>query len=162
MSENNELQKLNPQIRELEIGIRDLRKVKVYPLSLAHQLSLDEIITKVIVKFDIAGTGDLDPEVIMSFFFKLVKDNIESIIGFVIDEEEILKDITNEQLSKLVLIIYDVNYEPLIKNVQSLSEKIKAQFQLERPSQQFANVMDTAQTDSSSADILKEELQEVS
>jgi len=37
MPETKTKQKLNPEIAEIEVGVRYLRKITFYPLSVAHQ-----------------------------------------------------------------------------------------------------------------------------
>ena len=43
---SDELKDLNPQIVDVEIGIRSLRKITLYPLSVTDQLKMSDLITK--------------------------------------------------------------------------------------------------------------------
>ncbi len=43
-----EQRKINPQIMEIEIGIREMRKIKIYPLSMSDQLGLTNMISTAI------------------------------------------------------------------------------------------------------------------
>jgi len=163
MSDDN--QKLNPQITSIEIGIRNLRKVTIYPLSIGDQFSVDEVIVKALSGFEVDTASEGQ---IIQFVFTVIKGNLAKIIEFVTDKEEVgggdlLKDITNDQMLAIISIIYKVNYESQIKNAQSLFSQIQQQFQLERQSPQSVN--DTEDTDlstSTDSDSIKEELQEAS
>ena len=46
MPERNEDRKLNPQIRIVEVGKKDLREVSIYPLSMKDQTDLSDIISE--------------------------------------------------------------------------------------------------------------------
>ena len=83
MSEND--QKLNPQIAEVEVGIRNLRKINVYPLSMADQIKLTDTITKAIAE-QLASASGSDIAVI-SFITNLIKGNIGTILTMTTDED---------------------------------------------------------------------------
>lgn len=127
-----EKRKLNPQIASLEIGIRNLRTIKIYPLSFGDQLEMTDLITETIQKF-IEARGDKlqeDNVEFVQFIIDLLRKNLSTIIKLISDEEDtLLKEITNVQVVDMVNIIYEMNYEESIKNVQSLFEKIKPMFQ---------------------------------
>ena len=40
--------RLNPQVAEVEIGVRNLRKITIYPLSIADQLSTTDLVSEAI------------------------------------------------------------------------------------------------------------------
>lgn len=127
-----EKRKLNPQIASLEIGIRNLRTIKIYPLSFGDQLEMTDLITETIQKF-IEARGDKlqeDNVEFVQFIIDLLRKNLSKIIRLISDEEDtLLKEITNVQVVDMVNIIYEMNYEESIKNAQSLFEKIKPMFQ---------------------------------
>ena len=127
-----EKRKLNPQIASLEIGIRNLRTIKIYPLSFGDQLEMTDLITETIQKF-IEARGDKlqeDNVEFVQFIIDLLRKNLSKIIKLISDEEDtLLKEITNVQVVDMVNIIYEMNYEESIKNAQSLFEKIKPMFQ---------------------------------
>jgi len=145
MPEKKHEKRINPQIKSVEIGILKLRKIKIYPLSMADQLSLTELINKTVKSFFESGAGSEDENlVIVSFIVKTIQDNIGRILGFISPDEKpevIMKEITNQQLSEIVRIVYQDNYEEPVKNVMSLFPTEKIQSVLERQSQQ--SVKDT-------------------
>jgi hypothetical protein len=116
---------LNPQIASVTIGVRTLRKINIYPLSLGDQLSTTNILTEAFVA--IAGASD-DVEV-AGAAVKLIEQNFPLIIEFITDAEkdtahEYLKDITNAQAVEIAEIVYEQNYASLIKKVKGLFERI--------------------------------------
>lgn len=136
MSPENQ-DKINPQVREVEVGVRSLRKIKIYPLSIADQRRLTDLIQKGILRFsqmgqEIQGSEEKAPvpetEAVMSFIqdlLELLMENVGDLVKMLTDEgEELLASLTNEQLLKVVQIVYEVNFEVLVKNVPSLLERM--------------------------------------
>lgn len=113
---------LNPTIRELQVGIRKLRTIKIYPLSMHCQFELTEIIVEAISKFTQGEENAAVKELI-----SLIQTNLRKILEFVTDEkpDELFKDMTNGQGVELAKIIYEVNYENELKNVQDLIKTIR-------------------------------------
>jgi hypothetical protein len=143
----NESAKLNPQIVDIEIGIREMRKITVYPLSMRDQLKLTDMITTAVnEQLQQSGGGDLP---LMTFIIRLIQDNIGQLITMVTDEkEDVLDDMSNMQAVEVANVLFDVNYGAVSKNFKSLSEKVKGMFQSERPLPQSASDMDTDLTTS--------------
>jgi len=138
--------RLNPQITDVEIGIRNLRKITIYPLSMADQLTLTEMVTKSAQAQIEAGGGDV---AVVSFIVKMLQENLSKILTMVTEEDEsVLNDLSNTQAVEIADVIFDVNYGSVAKNFKSLSEKVKELFQSERPSQPSANDTPTALTTS--------------
>lgn len=141
-----EKRKINPQIASLEIGTRNLRTIKIYPLSFGDQLEMTDLITDTIQKFLEARGEKLQEDNIefVQFVINLLRNNLTKIIKLISDEDEnMLKEITNLQVTELVTIIYEMNYEESIKNARSLVEKIQPMFQLTGQSQQSASDIPT-------------------
>lgn len=137
-----EKRKINPQIASLEIGTRNLRTIKIYPLSFGDQLEMTDLITETIQKFLEARGEKLQEDNIefVQFVLNLLRNNLTKVIKLISDEDEkMLKEITNLQVTELVTIIYEMNYEESIKNARSLVEKIQPMFQLTGQSQQSVN-----------------------
>ena len=137
MSESiDEQKRINPQVTEVEIGIRDLRKVTVYPLSMADQLTLTDIVSKAIAEHVASmQQGGSDIEVV-ALIVKILRDNLPKILSMVTDEngDEMLGQMSNLQFAAIVETIYETNYGIVAKNFESLFGKLKALFLSERPS----------------------------
>ena len=139
----NEEKKLNPQITDVEIGVRNLRKITVYPLSMSDQLKLTDLITKSVTEqLAKADGGELS---LVSFIIKMLQENIGKIITMVTDEDaKVLEEISNSQAVEIADVLFDVNYGTVAKNFKSLSEKLTGLFQPERPLPPSVNATDIA------------------
>ena len=140
MSEHDEQAMLNPQVAEIEIGIRSLRKITVYPLSMADQLELTDLVSQALA----GATGAMEDMEVVAFITNLIRENLSRILSMVTDEkgDELLKELTNYQAANMVETIYEVNYGSVAKNFKSLFGKLAKLFPLERPLPPFAS--DTA------------------
>jgi len=136
----NEERKLNPQIVDVEIGIRSLRNITIYPLSMADQLKL----TDVIVQAAMASVNGGQDMAVPTFILQMLQENVAKILSMVTDEDEkLMSDISNLQAVAIADVLFEVNYGAVAKNFKSLSEKLKAMFQPERPLPQSVNGTDT-------------------
>ena len=133
--------RMNPQVRDLEIGIRSLRKIKIYPMSMADQLSLNDLITQTITAFFAtkASEGEQGLIAFVTFMLDLIRENMGRFVGYTTDEKDpdvFLGDITNEQAILLAEIIYEQNYVGLIKKVKALFQKMgESKLLMEEPLQ---------------------------
>lgn len=150
-SEEKLEKQLNPQIREVLIGTRELRKVTIYPLSAADQFKLSDIIQKGMAMFFEQNADDaFGPEMIAAVM-ELIKENIGSIIKIVapsIRADVFMKNVTNDQLSEIIGHVYRDNYEKPVKNVMSLFERETTVPHLERQSPRSVNDTGTPLNDS--------------
>ena len=138
--------KLNPQITDVDVGVRDLRTAKIYPLSLKDEKLFADIFQEALQKYFASGVDEGDEEQVSKFvgeILKLIEENFIKILGLVTDEDgqELFDSMTNMQASKIVMAIYRTNFEEPLKNAESLLNKVKTLFQLRRPSQPFLNDM---------------------
>jgi len=153
--ENNDLEILNPDVKEVVIGVRKLRKIKIYPLSVIDQFKVTDLFTEALGLF-LANKGSDDMQFV-ALFIAILKTNLSKILNFVIDEDEdaekLLSEITNNQLSLIASTLYEMNYEVISKNVSSLLKKLPQTTQKEsplvRPFPQSVESMDTNLTTSS-------------
>lgn len=139
--------RLNPQITETDIGVRSLRTITIYPLSMADQLKMTDLITEALNAFFLQENKE--DIVFVSFMIELIKKNLKRLLAMVADVKEnkdLLSDMTNYQASEVAKIIYEVNYESVAKNLKSLFEKVGNIFRSERLLQPF--VKPTPSTDS--------------
>lgn len=138
---------LNPQIANVTIGVRSLRKISIYPLALGDQLSVTNILKEGFVAIS-AAEDDVE---MAGIVVGLLEQNIPLILEFISDPEEIptddlIKDITNTQAVEIAEIVYEQNYASLIKKVKGLFEKIQKEMEKipsKRPLQPSVNTTDT-------------------
>ena len=119
------MSKLNPQAGMVEIGIRTLKELQIYPLSLGEQIKLSDIITKAVSQY--VNSEDQSDAAFASFITNTIQENIVNILSLVTDEkgEELLDMITNTQAVDIASLIYDMNYGGPAGNLQSLVMKAK-------------------------------------
>jgi len=145
----NKKRKINPRIRNIEIGISNLRKIKIYPLSMNDQKELIDLINEILKSvFDTDDSvGEKEKELIfVSKIVKSIEENIETIIGYVTPDEDInklMKDVDNAQLSEIIGHVYRDNYEEPVKNVMGLFQPEQLQSVLKRQLPPFAETITT-------------------
>ncbi len=148
--------KINPQITKLTIGVRELREIEVFPLSLGDELKFVKVVGESLQKY-FSENIDGDDRIAAAFIAEIVEQNLPTLISLV-TEEVPLEEITNQQAVELAEIIIDVNFGSVSKNAMSLFEKIQKTFLPERPSPLSASsIPDTDLNTSIKEDIEKEE-----
>lgn len=130
--------KLNPEVKEYEVGSRSLRVIRIYPLSIADQVKMGDIIVQAIKQFagkaseygEVASVKDgLENAGIITDVMGLIQDNIGRILAVTSDVpleevEDLCSTMTNTQLTNIVMGIWEVNYEGNVKNVQNLIKRM--------------------------------------
>lgn len=129
--------KLNPQVKSIEVGVRSLRKITIYPLSIADQSRLIDKVWGTIDEFFQNKEGEKSNSEFAKYMVEVIRVNLLEILSLITDKEEFegdpLEDMTNLQVSELALLIYEENFEGATKNFQSLFGKIRKLFPSERP-----------------------------
>ena len=160
--------KLNPQIQTIEIGVRSLRAVEIFPLSLSDQTKTARILAKAfqevmgrLSSFEESkedGDGNLvsiaaqlsDIDVV-EFIASAIQDNLEIILKLVVDENETISmdELTNEQFYELAEIVYVVNYEVASKNFVTLLKRVRG---IVPPEKKAKKVLNSKKSSLQSAD----------
>ena len=140
---NRENENLNPQIRDVDIGIKNLRKIKIYPMSMHDEAKFIKLVEEILNSyFTQLGEGEesLSKENLMPLIIAIknvIGNNIQELIAIVTDVEEIdpkefFKNTTNTQMSEIVNHIVRDNFEEPSKNFLSLANDFKSLFQFTR------------------------------
>jgi len=133
--------KLNPQVRQYEVGSRELREITVYPLSISDQNKMGTVIVEAVKVFaekskeyeDIASVKDgLENAGIITDVMAIITDNLGKILAIASDVpaneiDEVVGSMTNTQLTDIVIGIWELNYEGNIKNVRNLIKRMAGQ-----------------------------------
>ena len=125
-----EASNLNPEIQQVKVGVRKLREIDVYPLSVGDQFKMSDILTGALQGFVSATSGENADLVVASVLAEAIKQNLGKVLALVIDEkdfkneETFLADITNNQLADIAVIVYETNYAPLQKKIRGILEKV--------------------------------------
>ena len=151
----------NPKIRCVKIGKREIREIEVLPLSVADQFKLSDLLNEAI-GYAVALTGN--EAAIIAALIGLIRRNLDRILEMATEEpqcrglrlkwinlkrrikgKEPLKPIldmtTNDQAWEIAEAIYQMNYEDLLKKVQSLLKKRGIPDPLRRLSQYFSDII---------------------
>lgn len=139
------MEKLNPRITEIQIGIRDMRKIKIYPLSIYDQQQFVDKLQKALEEFFMGGAQKGDMEFAV-FLVDLIKRNIEVVLEMVSDMKtpeirKAMREMDNFQLSEIARTIYEKNFEGASKNLGGLRGVIAKLWTPQRPSQQLQKSM---------------------
>lgn len=139
------LEDLTPDIRELPIGIRSIKMLRIYPLSIGDQLEMTDLISNILTTIiektnssSLVEGSESNPEgfSFISEIVDLTKTHIRDFLVKVIDTEispdEVMKDMTNKQVVALARLLYEVNYEETIKNVKDLIMTVREKSPLVR------------------------------
>lgn len=122
---------LNPRIKSIELGISELQSFTIYPLSLASEFRVSEIISKAAGKVaDVTDSADGSEVLIFQAAIEVIKDNLGIVVELVTkkDNRPTLDEIDNVQFSEFAELIFEMNFAGTIKNFQSLVQKIKGMF----------------------------------
>ncbi len=138
--------KINPKCRKIEIGVRTLKDITIWPLSMADELSFsskivglvdgyDEVIRAAIPKKeDIPSTDDFPEEqpnveaLVATFVITAIKENLIELLEYVCEEKVTLSDIDNEQFVEICDVIFEMNFEGAVGKGMRLLEKVKNLF----------------------------------
>ncbi len=121
MAQNTTKKKLNPEIKEIDIGTRELRTIKVYPLSANDQFQLANRLINSIDELSSVSDFKTNEEAI-GFMENLITENLQVILEYAVDEEErpSFDEMTNNQIYEIANAVFEVNYEGFIKNFKNL------------------------------------------
>lgn len=116
--------KINPEMAEIEVGVRYLRKVTFFPLSNAHEIKMTKVLKEIFAEMAKLGADNNEESLIVfvNRLLDIITDNIQMILGMISDEppQSLLEDMTNSQLVKVVEYVYKTNFEEPAKNLQAL------------------------------------------
>lgn len=157
------LEKLNPRIVAVQIGIRKPRLLNIYPLSLLDQTSVGDLVVELVGEF-FEKTGKagnvLNDIAAFAFFNELIKRNLTKIFQILTgleDVSDVLKETDNQQLTEIINIVYEKNYKELLKNVKRLYREVKGDSTLEKPLENSLDITPNTDLKMSSESPLKTE-----
>lgn len=123
-------QNLNPQIKSIQVGVRHTRELKIYPLSVKDQFELTKEIVDSVNEIVATFDGLKDEIQAVSALSEIISKNLTKILKYVCDSDQIptMEELTNAQLGEIAVIVFEVNYEGLIKNFKDLFKRGKDLF----------------------------------
>jgi hypothetical protein len=117
-----DLERLNPRIKSVQIGTKKLYQVNIYPLSFADEISFLDLISIALIQFMSLPADEQTEVALIHIATEFVKNNISTIINYVVDEEEweelvasrknknILSYMDNVQILDIAQAIYEMNF----------------------------------------------------
>lgn len=120
---------ITPEYPIITVGIREQKKVKVYPLSWSDSRKLKALIMAVISGITDLRKENFDPIQIASYAITLIEENIGIIANMVLSEPVEEEELSIEQVSEIANHVYTMN-ENAIKNLLSLWKKFRTDNQL--------------------------------
>ena len=146
----NDSKRLNPQIHVFSIGVRELRDITIFPLSVADQFKLSDIIADAADKLakKHVNVNTMKNKDFVKLFIDLFRENANKIIRLATDDRiatkewDYLAEMTNFQLVTLGEMIYDMNFESAAKNFMGLLDRAKSLFLSRKSSQESADSTD--------------------
>jgi len=139
--------RLNPDIRIISYGKKELKDLTLYPLSIGDQFKVTDIITQIVQQL-VTGSkeGNLSDFLFMSAVMSALEINLGKVLTLISDitEEEAAKVVgvmTNTQLVDVVESVWAVDYEPALKKGKNLFERGKSVFGSKGLSPSSSNVI---------------------
>ncbi len=152
---------LNPDIKKMMVGTREMVEITIFPLSLKEEDELIKTLSGAIAEFSTMSGETEENDQMVILLSKLVQNNLDKIYVLVTDNVIPFTSLTNNQLVELATIVYEVNLEQLLKNGKSLIEKMKLLFpSMGQLPQSVKDTIIPSET-FSNEDIEKEDLPEV-
>jgi hypothetical protein len=160
MSEDQELDQhmsrlMNPRVRDVEVGIRTLRKIKLFPLSAADQFSLSDSVSEGIAIFvKESGDGNFTPAVV-SKLVDLFRTKLPVLLKLIFPDEQpakLLKELDNYQIASIAEQVFMDNYGEPAKKLASLFRKqqpMETESALERLTQLSAGTTPATESNTS-------------
>jgi len=131
----DEQKMLSPKTDTVHIGVRKVRKITLFQLSLADQFAFADTIGKALGEFSKWAEEDKGIETVKTADFVLavtgvVQRNLDDVMKMITDTEPIeggtfASELSNEQLSEVLTKIWEMNYEATAKNLQDLRVRIQ-------------------------------------
>jgi hypothetical protein len=160
MSEEKELNQhmsrlMNPRVRDVEVGIRTLRKIKLYPLSLSDQFVLSDSVSQGIELYmKEAGDGSFSA-VMVSKLIDMIRAKLPSMFKLIFPDEQpqkLMKELDNFQIATIAEIVFTDNYGEPAKKLASLFRKqtpVETESALERLTQLSAGTTPATESNTS-------------
>ena len=113
-----------PSYRTVVIGIRNPQERVIYPLSWHDLKQLQHIISSIVAGCVNLADSGYTQEQLYQYVLTKISDHVVEVLNLVVEGDPVdERDISIEQVSEVALIVYDMNFEVISKNVKSLLQK---------------------------------------
>lgn len=119
---------MNPQITTVQVGVKSLREITLYPLSMADQFQMTDIIKEEISSIIGTDFNDMTDFEATELVIDAIKRNLSKLLTYVLDKDDSVdfNEITNAQFVDIVQKLYEVNFDVVVKNLETLKQKFPA------------------------------------
>lgn len=155
--------KVNPKCRKVEIGVRTIREITIWPLSLADELEFSSRIVSLMNGYEDIANPRLPPipegsteegiesilqefpseseiEIkVATYIITAIKENLVELLAFVTEEEVSLNDVDNDQFMDLCDTIFEMNFAGAVGKGMRLLSKVKSLFQQKTQSEKSSS-----------------------
>lgn len=130
------IEQLNPEVKEVIIGVRKMEELKLYPLSIGELFKLTKLIKQTLQSVSSISSDGTDLEdsgndlEVITVVVEGIKNNLSSVLTLVTDEkgEDLLLKITPNQALDISNVIFDMNFAETPEKLKGLVEKVKKAF----------------------------------
>lgn len=119
---------MNPQITTVQVGVKSLREITLYPLSMADQFQMTDIIKEEISSIIGTDFNDMTDFEATEVVIDAIKRNLSKLLTYVLDKDDSVdfNEVTNAQFVDIVQKLYEVNFDVVVKNLETLKQKFPA------------------------------------
>lgn len=141
----DDAQRINPDVRKITYGKKELKELTLYPLSIGDQFKVTNIITEIVQTLVINSANQrVNDLAFMTAVIRALEKNIGEILVLIADispeeAEEVVNSLTNTQFVALVESVWETDYEPALKKSKDLFERGKKMFGSRKSSPNFSN-----------------------
>jgi hypothetical protein len=124
---------LNPKVKKMPVGIREIREITVYPLSVAAQLNMTDLIFSAVQSASGLGIEKARKSTVwVGLVLKTLRENAAQILTNATCGEEkgedLLTDTDNDQFLAIVEHLFEANYSGALKKIPEMAERWKPLF----------------------------------
>lgn len=119
------MSKLIVETKKMQIGIRKVEEIEIYPLSFGQQRKFATKVGEMLSEFAEKSEENTSTVDMVNLIFRLIEQNLSEVVKMVADTEIDLDNISNDQVVELCTHIYDMNYCGAVKNLLSLRTRIQ-------------------------------------
>jgi len=132
------MSKVNPKIKKIAIGIRNPKEIILFPLAVASELEMTELLTASLsAVFAARSVSDPDGNqsqteaarqfLVVRELLNVLRANMAQIVTIATCEEEdgaeILKETDNDQFMDILDAVFEVNFAPLFQRVPEMMKR---------------------------------------
>lgn len=118
---------LIPSSKKVVIGIRNPQERTIYPLSWHDMKQVQEVFFAIMKGAMNLSESGYTEEQVYQYILMRISENIGDVLNMLVEGDPIdEKELSLEQVTSIAIIVYEMNFEGISKNVKSLLQKVEA------------------------------------